>query len=174
MHCLLKLLIVIKSIRLLMFFVFVSTFSIPGFTQEVSQVELESAKSFLQRERETIFIEALHLSVSEAVVFHTIYVDYNREKRALDDLLIKQFVAYSENYNQLDQTIMHDFIKNSRKHQRKELGVRKKYYRKFGKTISIKLASQFYEVDDFISTTLRSNILLGLPFTGSIVKPGEK
>ncbi len=163
-----------NSVRLLMLFIFVSSFSIPGFTQEISQVDLESAKSFLQRERETIFIDALHLSVSEAAVFHPIYVDYNREKRALDDLLIKQFVTYSENYNQLDKTIMHDFIKNSMKHQRKELGVRKKYYKKLGKTISTKLASQFYEVDDFISTTLRSNVLMGLPFTGSIVKQEEK
>jgi hypothetical protein len=69
---------------------------------------------------------------------------------------------------------MHDFIKNSMKHQRKELGVRKKYYKKLGRTISTKLASQFYEVDDFISTTLRSNVLMGLPFTGSIVKHEEK
>lgn len=169
-----KLLTVFKFTRLLALFVLMSSFSIPGFTQEVIQVDLESAKSFLQRERETIFIEALHLSVSEAAVFHPIYVDFNREKRALDDLLLKQFVTYSENYNQLDQAIMHDFIKISKKHQRKELGVRKKYYKKLGKTISIKLASQFYEVDDFISTTLRSNVLMGLPFTGSIVKHEER
>lgn len=170
MSCLIKLLTVIKSTKPLVFLVFVNSFVIPGLAQEVSQVELESAKTFLQQERETIFIEALHLSVSEAAVFHPIYVDFNREKRALDDLLIKQFVAYTDNYNQLDRTIMRDFIKNSRKYQRKELGVRLKYYKKLGKAISIKLASQFYEVDDFISTTLRSNILMGLPFTGSILQ----
>jgi hypothetical protein len=163
-----------KFTRLLILFVLMSFFSIPGFTQEVNRVDLESAKSFLQSERETIFIEALHLSVSEAAVFHPIYVDFNREKRALDDLLIKQFVTYSENYDQLDQAIMHDFIKLSKKHQQKELGVRKKYYKRLGKAISITLASQFYEVDDFISTTLRSNVLMGLPFTSSIVKQDEK
>lgn len=160
--------------RLLVVFALMSSFSIPGFAQEVNQVDLESAKSFLQRERETIFIEALHLSVTEAAVFHHIYVDFNREKRALDDLLIKQFVTYSENYHQLNQAIMHDFIKLSKKHQQKELGLRKKYYKKLGKAISITLASQFYEVDDFISTTLRSNVLMGLPFTGSVVKQEEK
>lgn len=125
---------------------------------------------FLQYERETIFIEALQLSVSQAAVFHPIYVEFNQEKRILDDLLIKLFVQYSDNYNRLDQKIMHDFIKMSKEHQKIESQVRKKYYRKLGKAISTELASRFYEVDDFISTTLRLNILMGLPFTGTIIK----
>lgn len=147
-----------------------SFFSTPAFTQQATQVDLETAKRVLQQERETIFIEALHLSVSQAAVFHPIYVEFNKEKRVLDDLLLKLFVQYSENYNQLDYKVMHSFIKMSEEHQRRESYVRKKYYRKLGKAISTELASQFYEVDDFISTTLRLNILMGLPFTGSIVK----
>jgi hypothetical protein len=153
---------------LLLFVLFL--LSVPAFTQDSTQVDLETAKRLLQQERETIFIEALHLSVTQAAVFHPIYVEFDREKRVLDDLLIKLFVQYSENYNMLDHKIMHNFIKHSREHQRKELRVRKKYYRKLGRTISIELASQFYEVDDFICTNLRLNVLTGLPFTGSIIK----
>jgi hypothetical protein len=160
-----------KSAKLGILFLFiVSFFPTPAFAQEAIQVDLETAKRILQRERETIFIEALQLSVSQAAMFHPIYVEFNKEKRVLDDLLLKLFVQYSENYNKLDHKVMHSFIKMSEEHQRRETYVRKKYYRKLGKTISTELASQFYEVDDFISTTLRLNILMGLPFTGSIVK----
>jgi len=155
--------------KILLFFIF-NFFSTQAFTQQATQVELETAKMFLQYERETIFIEALQLSVSQAAVFHPIYVEFNKEKRILDDLLIKLFVQYSDNYNRLDHKVMYNFIKLSKEHQKKESQVRKKYYRKLGKAISTELASQFYEVDDFISTTLRLNILMGLPFTGSIVK----
>ncbi len=155
-------------------FLFLSLLSIPGLAQQASQVDLETAKRVLQQERETIFIEALHLSVSQAVVFHPIYVEFNKEKRALDDLFIKLFVEYSENYNHLDAGRMHNFIKHSKEHQRKELRVRKKYYKRLDKSISTELASQFYEVDDFISTMLRLNILMGLPFTGSIVTVMQK
>jgi hypothetical protein len=159
------------SVRLKVLLLFImSFFSTSAFTQQATQVDLETAKRILQQERETIFIEALHLSVSQAAVFHPIYVEFNKEKRVLDDLLLKLFVQYSENYNQLDHKVMHSFIKMSEEHQRRESYVRKKYYRKLGKAISTELASQFYEVDDFISTTLRLNILMGLPFTGSIVK----
>jgi hypothetical protein len=159
--------VMLKS-TLLLFVVFL--LSVPAFTQESTQVDLETAKRLLQQERETIFIEALHLSVTQAAVFHPIYVEFNREKRVLDDLLIKLFVQYSENYDKLDHKLMHNFIKKSKEHQRRELRVRKKYYLKLGKAISTELASQFYEVDDFICTNLRLNVLTGLPFTGSIVK----
>ncbi|MCU0383605.1 MAG: hypothetical protein MUF68_06000, partial [Cyclobacteriaceae bacterium] len=60
-----------------------------SFTQQALQVDLEGAKKSLQYERESIFINALHLSVSQAAVFHPIYVEYNNEKRVLDELLIK-------------------------------------------------------------------------------------
>jgi hypothetical protein len=160
-----------KSGKLEVILLFITIlFSTPAFTQQAIEVDLETAKRVLQQERETIFIDALHLSVSQAAVFHPIYVDFNKEKRVLDDLLLKLFVQYSENYNKLDHKVMHRFIKMSEAHQRREPYVRKKYYRKLGKAISTELASQFYEVDDFISTTLRLNILMGLPFTGSIVK----
>lgn len=140
-----------------------------SFTQQALQVDLEGAKKSLQYERESIFINALHLSVSQAAVFHPIYVEYNNEKRVLDELFIKLFIQYAENYNKLDHKLMRNFIKLSKEHSVKEARVRKKYYRKLDKAISTELASQFYEVDDFISTTLRLNILMGLPFTGSIV-----
>jgi hypothetical protein len=160
-----------KSGKLEMLLLFIASFfSTPAFTQQATEVDLETAKRILQQERETIFVDALQLSVSQAAVFHPLYVEFNKENRVLDDLLLKLFVQYSKNYNNLNHTVMRSFIKMSEAHQRRESYVRKKYCRKIRKTISTELASQFYEVDDFISTTLRLNILMGLPFTGSIVK----
>ncbi len=173
MHYKIKVLKATNFSRLLILSLFVSM-SIPAFTQQVSQVDIETVKKDLQQERETIFIEALHLSVSQAFVFHPIFVSFNREKVVLDDLLMELFVEYTEKYNQLDRRTMHNFIRLSKEHQRKEFRVRKKYYRKLRKTISIELASKFYEVDDLISTTLRLNVLMGLPFSGSIVKLNQK
>ncbi len=153
---------------LLFYFILLTTMS--TLAQQSSTVELEKAKGHLQRERENIFIQALHLSTTQASVFHPIYVEFNKEKRILDDLLISLFIKYADNYQKLDHEIMDDFIKQSEEYERKELRVRKKYYKKISKAISTELASQFYEVDDFISTSLRLNVLSGLPFTNSIAK----
>lgn len=136
--------------------------------QNTNQADVEKAKSILQQERETIFIEALHLSPSQATVFHPIYVRYNKEKRILDDVLIDSFVKYRDNYQRLDQIVMRDFLKQSKRHQKKELHLRRKYHKLIRNSISIELGSQFYEVDDFLSTLLRLNILMGLPFTGTV------
>jgi hypothetical protein len=151
-------------------FAFVFLIATVASAQQDIPVELEKAKNLLQRERENIFIQALHLSTTQASVFHPIYVEFNREKRILDNLLISLFVKYADNYQKLDHKIMSDFIKQSEEYERKELRVRKKYYKKISKAITTELASQFYEVDDFISTSLRLNVLTGLPFTGSITK----
>lgn len=138
--------------------------------QQVTRVDLEKLKSVLQQEREAIFIEALQLTVSQATVFHPISVDFNNEKKVLDDQLIKLIIRYANNYTLLDKEIMGSFIKRSKKFQLKELAVRKKYYKRISKEISVELASQFYEVDDFISTNLRLSVLTGLPFTNSIIQ----
>ena len=138
------------------------------FAQQVIAVDYEKAKVNLQREREKIFIDALQLSVTQATVFHPIYVQFNQEKRVLDDMLISLFVNYGSNYHQLNEKVMGEFVKQSEEYQRKELAVRKKYYKIISKAISVETGSQFYEVDDFISTSLRLSVLTGLPFTGRI------
>lgn len=137
-------------------------------SQVHTSTEIERAKRDLRKERENIFIQALHLSTSQASVFHVIYVDFEKEKNTLDDQLISMIVNYGENYQKLNTKTMHQFVKQSEIYQRKELAVRKKYYRKLSKAISVNLASQFYEVDDFVSTSLRMNILSGLPFSQGI------
>jgi hypothetical protein len=142
--------------------------------QEGNPIDLEKAKSQLQRERETIFIEALQLPTSQSAVFHPIYVKFNKEKRILDDLLISLFINYGNNYQHLNRQLMNKFVKQSESYQKRELSVRKKYYQLLSNAISVEVGAQFYEVDDFISTSLRLNILTGLPFTGRISKDNIK
>jgi hypothetical protein len=163
-------LITIKATKYFTIFMAIFLFFLSARAQEMTEVDLEKAKTLLQQEREAIFIKALHLSIAQATVFHPILVEFNKEKRELDDLQIALLIKYSENYEKLDQNIMSDFIKQSTLHHKKELSLRKKYYKEIGKALSMKLASQFYEVDDFISTSLRLNVLMGLPFTNSISK----
>jgi Tfp pilus assembly protein PilO len=138
--------------------------------QENSPANVEKVKRNLQQEREKIFINALHLTISQATVFHPIFVDFNKEKRVLDDLLLSLFVKYGDNYEHLNEKIMDEFIEQSEAYEKKELKVRKRYYNKLKRAISTELASQFYEVDDLVSTILRINVLAGLPFTNTISK----
>jgi len=138
--------------------------------QTIDPVALEQAKRFLQAEREQIFIQTLRLSVSQAAVFHPIFVDYNREKKELDDFLIKKFLVYAENFATMSPRMMSDFIRDTRRVQRKDLNLRKKYYHRLRKAISNEVAIQFYEVDDLVSTTLRLNVLSSLPFLSGEVQ----
>lgn len=139
--------------------------------QSPNAVTLEQAKRFLQAEREEIFIQTLRLSVSEASVFHPIFVEYNREKRVLDELLINKFVTYAEGYQSMSPKAMGRFIKETRRVQRKDLNIRKRYYHKLRKEISTEIAVQFYEVDDLLSTSLRLNVLSSLPFLSGQALP---
>lgn len=150
--------------------ILVSAITANSYGQEGTLIDLDKAKSQLQKDREKIFIEALQLSISQAAVFHPIYVKFNNEKRALDDELIGLFVNYGNNYQHLNLKLMTTFVTQSEKYQARELSVRKKYYKLLSEAISIEIGSQFYEVDDFISTSLRLNILTGLPFTGAITR----
>lgn len=130
--------------------------------------ELESAKNRLERERDAIFTNALHLTISQAADFAPIYTRYTKEKKELDDELITMMVQYLEQFQHADGKFMHDFINRSESYQKKELKLRKRYFKELNKEISIQVASEFYELDDFCATVLRMNILTSLPFTNSI------
>lgn len=132
--------------------------------------ELESAKNRLEMERDAIFTKALHLTITQASDFAPIYVRYTRQKKVLDDELIKMMVQYLEQFQHADRKFMHDFIRRAETYQRKELRLRKRYFKEVNKRISIQVASEFYELDDFCASVLRLNILTSLPFTNSILQ----
>ncbi len=138
--------------------------------EEFTKMELELAKNKLEQERDAIFTQTLHLTISQASLFHPIYTGYIKEKNELDHTVIKLFVDYLSGYMSSDEKFMDDFIKRSEKFQREELKIRKKYFKKIKKDISIQVASEFYELDDFSCTLLRLNILSSLPFTSSILQ----
>lgn len=135
----------------------------------VTAIDLERAKTRLERERDAIFMDALQLSISQASNFHPIYVQYTKEKKELDERLIRLMVQYLEKYQSGDQKFMHTFISQSLKYQRAEEKLRKKYFKKISKEVSLQVASEFYELDDFCCAVLRLNILSSLPFTAGFI-----
>jgi outer membrane scaffolding protein for murein synthesis (MipA/OmpV family) len=155
----------------LLFCIFLLIQSIGVIAQSNNEVTFEQAKRLLAAEREQIFTEALQLSASQTTVFHGIFVDYNKEKKELDDVLIKKFVKYAEDYQTMSSKNMSEFIKGTESFQRKDLQLRKKYYKILQDKISIEVAVRFYEVDDLISTMLRVNILSSLPFINKSIQP---
>lgn len=136
----------------------------------VTVAEIEAATKSLEKERDAIFIQALQLSLSDALNFQTIYSQYSKERKVLDEELLGLIVTYLEQYPLPDKKFTYEFIKHSEKYQRKELKLRKKYFQKLSKKVSVQTASRFYELDDFCATVLRLNILLSLPFSESILQ----
>lgn len=138
--------------------------------QGITVSELEEAKKKLEMERDAIFTDALHLTISQAADFSPIYSRYSKDKNELDEVLIRLMVDYLSNYQQADRKFMHEFIVRSERYQKQDLKLRKRYFKEINKKISMQVASEFYELDDFCSTILRLNVLSGLPFTKTILK----
>ena len=132
--------------------------------------DLERAKIRLELERDAIFMDALHLSISQASSFLPIYQEYTRDRNELDERLIRLMVLYLEKYQSGDKKFMHEFIAQSRSYQREEEKLRQKYFKKINKAVSLQVASEFYELDDFCCAVLRLNILSSLPFTAGFIQ----
>jgi hypothetical protein len=131
--------------------------------------DLDNVKRRLQLERDAIFLDALSMTVSEVHDFHPIYVEYAKEKKELDDALVKLMVFYLDNYRSAEVKFMHRFTIQSDKYQRAEQKLRKRYFKKISKEVSLQVASEFYELDDFCCAVLRLNVLSSLPFTAKFL-----
>ncbi len=162
---------VVKTIIMISFSIVFSTGQAQVMPQdEFTRTELERAKNKLEQERDAIFMHTLHLTISQATLFHPIYTSYIKDKNELDHTVIQLFADYLSAYMSPNNKLMDGFIKRSEKFQKEELKVRRKYFKKIKKDISLQVASEFYELDDFSCTLLRLNILSSLPFTASILQ----
>jgi hypothetical protein len=98
--------------------------------------------------------------------FWAVYANYEKERGQLDTEAIGLLRRFADTSEKLDDRQCVTLINDGATLQQKGLALRKKYFNSLSKVISGKAAARFYQIDDFISTTVRLDILDNIPLFG--------
>lgn len=128
--------------------------------------EEELIKSYFKLTKKAIFEAGMGLTEEGAQVFWPIYNKYEVEVGNLNDKRIGFLNKYVENFENITDEQADEFVNEVFKYRKKSLSLKMKYYKQMKKSLSAKTATRFVEIEQYIQTAVRYEIMESLPFIG--------
>lgn len=131
-----------------------------------AQTQDELFNSVFKQEKRAYFAENMHLKADEFDKFWTIYGAFENERVNIGTERINLLKTYVEKYETMSNEDADVFMKKWLAVDKKEDAMRIKYYGKMKKDLGAKTAAHFLQLDDYIQTAIKFEILDELPFIG--------
>ncbi len=150
--------------RRLLFVLLVGLMSTFSAFSQMSDEEVDLMKSILKSEVKVFFAQNLKLKTTEAEQFWNIYDSYEEELKPTSKARIALMRDIVQAEGKLPEAEVDAKIKEAIKLQKKRRDLRVKYYKLYKKKMSVQIASQFYQLDQYISTLVTASLNEGMPF----------
>jgi len=111
-------------------------------------------------------IVANYLSLEKNDAFWAIYDQYETERKVLGQKRIDLLDSYAKNYEALNDVETNKIIKDAITQKKKLDNLIVKYYKKINKVSGAKVSAQFYQIENFILSSIRTDVLGDIPFIG--------
>jgi hypothetical protein len=126
----------------------------------------EMFNTVFKQEKRAYFSENMHLKGDEFDKFWTMYNSFETDRSTLGSERITLLKTYVEKYQTMSNEDADSFMKKWLSLDKKEDALRVKYYSKMKKELGAKTAAHFIQLDDYIQTAIKFEILDELPFIG--------
>jgi len=131
-----------------------------------AQTQDEMFNSVFKQEKRAYFSENMHLKADEFDKFWTIYNSFETDRATIGSERITLLKTYVEKYQTMSNEDADIFMKKWLALDKSEDAMRIKYYGKMKKELGAKIAAHFLQLDDYIQTAIKFEILDELPFIG--------
>lgn len=154
--------------RLLLFGLgFVCFFS--SFAQS-NKEDIDLIQAIYGKEKKEIVASFIVPDTSKKVAFWSLYDAYETERKALGHQRVALLEKYANNYGKLDDKSTDEIMKEMMVLQKSTDGVIAAYYEKIKKSVGVKQAGQFFQIESYFLSAIRVYILGNIPFIGELEK----
>lgn len=126
-------------------------------------VDQEMLRRALTEGRRKLFSAGMNLNPKEYEAFWGIYADFEKEKEAIDQTRLAILKDVAARYRTMTGPEALGVVAQSAELQQKEIAVRKKYADAIGQKVSPAAGARFWQIDDYITTALRLDLLDNIP-----------
>lgn len=153
-----------KHVFLLIAVLFGTSF---GFAQTANE-EIDLLQALYGMQKKEIVAGFIDLQGEQSDAFWTLYDAYEAERKALGIQRINLIGVYAEFYNDLDEGGTDVLVKEMLRLVDKNDALIAKYYGKLKKKASVKSAAQFVQIEHYLLSSIRAEILEEIPFIGQL------
>ena len=126
--------------------------------------EYEFIKTIFETEKRAFFEQYMELTDEEENVFWPIFEDYEIDRATFSKKQLIAIQFFVENYETMTEAQANGFINDIFSFNRRELKLKKKYYRLMSNKLSNRKATRFLQIEEYINTKIKLEILKTLPF----------
>ena len=132
-------------------------------TVGVSKLDEATFRHAATEERRSIFAANLALGPDELQRFWKIYDEYAKEREQLDKDRFALLQRYAQSYAGMSDDQAMAIVLSSGRLQLSDVQLRLKYTDALRKKMSGRVAARFFQIDDYVTSALRMNMLSGVP-----------
>jgi hypothetical protein len=136
-------------------------------TQSTSpSLNTDRARQVLSTARRDIIEATMDLTDAQKDSFWTIYDQYEKERAPSSERQIQLIQTYTTDFSTLTNDQMMKMVKEASSNQKRQIDLRTKYAEQMAKKVDPKVGARFYQIDDYITTAVRMDVLDNIPFVG--------
>jgi hypothetical protein len=124
------------------------------------------AQMVLTVARRDVFQRAMGLTDAQKETFWNIYAEYDRQRSKLIDATTILLSDYITNYDTVTNEQATKMMDEAATLQEKQVKLRRKYADQIGQKLGGRVGARFFQIDDYLSTGIRLEVLSRIPFVG--------
>ena len=124
------------------------------------------AQHMLTLARRVVFENTMGLADEQKDAFWNIYGDYDQQRAILTDQSVQLLRSYATNYDTLTNEQATKMMDEAARIADKQVKLRRKYADRISKKLGGRLGARFYQIDDYLNTGARLELLDHVPFVG--------
>ena len=132
-------------------------------TVSVTNLDEDTYRYVVTEERRNVFAANLALGPEERERFWAVYDEYAVERVPLDRQRFSLIQRYAQSYATLSDDQAMGLALASGRMQISEVELRLKYAAILRRKMSGRVAARFFQIDDYVTTTMRMNSFAGIP-----------
>lgn len=154
-----------SSIKAMMLLAFIFIFNLASKAQSDKEV-IDLYQAAFGMEKKDLVSQFLKLEVSDP--FWAVYDQYETERKELGQKRIELMVKYIDNFGTMTDVDIDAIMKEMMTLKNSNDKLIDTYYAKVKKVSGSKVSAQFYEIENFILSAIRLEIMSSIPLIGEL------
>ena len=133
-----------------------------------AQEEVDMIQSVFGMGKKAMVAEFIQLQGAQADTFWALYDEYETKRKQLGQRRLVLLEAYADTYDSMDDATADAILKEMMSLQTITDKLISTYTKKIKKKVNIKSAAQFYQIEGYLVSKIRTKILENIPVIGSM------
>ena len=133
-----------------------------------AQEEVDMIQSVFGMGKKAMVAEFIQLQGAQADTFWALYDEYETKRKQLGQRRLVLLEAYADTYDSMDDATADAILKEMMSLQTSTDKLISTYTKKIKKKVNIKSAAQFFQIEGYVLSKIRTKILENIPVIGSM------